>query len=129
MGNIKFRAWHQQEKKMYQVRYIDFVNKIAEVGNGWDSFKVKDRELILLQFTGLKDKFGKQIYEGDIIKHNDPFGNGFGVVQKDGCSWGLSDDDGFCDDWNFKDWEEDFEIVGNVHKNKGLTAFTGKVSK
>jgi len=54
MREIKFRAWDKDLHKMY---------------NKWTVIPDDDRSHILMQYTGLKDKNGKEIYEGDIVKH------------------------------------------------------------
>jgi hypothetical protein len=55
---FKFRAWDAKEKKM--LCPLDFV-EIDSNGNLFRDYKV------LMQYTGIKDKNGKEIYEGDIV--------------------------------------------------------------
>ena len=67
MREIKFRAWHKQEKDMYH--FINF-SGVNDYYNG-DLMTLKcgfPDELVLMQYTGLKDKNGKEIYEGDIVR-------------------------------------------------------------
>ena len=69
MREIKFRAWDKKRSKWFD----DF--NITDEGN---LFTFQGREpstwdqdsIILIQYTGLKDRNGKEIYEGDIIKYH-----------------------------------------------------------
>jgi len=61
MREIKFRAWHTEKKRMFPPWSIWKSNL-----HGYDDSCC----LNLMQYTGLKDKNGKEIYEGDVIEGN-----------------------------------------------------------
>ena len=70
MREIKFRAWNKNQKKIEPVLNIDWWPQDdgnLKIDIVTSHCKIKD-ELILMQFTGLKDKNGKEIYEGDILE-------------------------------------------------------------
>lgn len=79
--------------------------------------------IIRRQFTGLLDKNGKEIYEGDIVEHNDEmYAVEYGIQGVDafeGVGWNL---------WSFKDGIEatgerltsEIEVIGNIYENPKL---------
>ncbi|MCI4463727.1 MAG: hypothetical protein JHC30_06120 [Caldisericum sp.] len=76
MREIKFRAWIVKENKMVTVYKLDFFTKdnrptlimwyLLDTGTQAGLFAGFE----LMQYTGLKDKNGKEIYEGDIVKYD-----------------------------------------------------------
>lgn len=66
MREIKFRCWY--DNRMHKVVEIDFAYEKINLF-GADIINFKDGKL--MQYTGLKDKNGKEIYEGDILRFSE----------------------------------------------------------
>lgn len=69
--NIKFRAWHKQEKKMCEVLALSFNNDKVHLNMQYYTELVYVDHVELMMFTGQQDKHGKDIYEGDIVQTDD----------------------------------------------------------
>ena len=110
---FKFRVYIKYAKMMcYDVNsfYIDRIkNKITiHFDNHTKTFKFDD--VVLEQCTGLKDKNGKLIYEGDIVTDGVDI---FEVVW-DYNAWCIQTN-------NFQHFlTEGFEVIGNIHENADL---------
>lgn len=134
MGRIKFRAWDKKLKVMRQVQLMDWSHWWVSTGRAHErnnpseygersSFQNQDTDRhILMQCTGLKDKNGKEIYEGDVLKavafSNDHHQRGAIVISPveywcgNACfSITYVPLYPFCVD-------HDIEIIGNVYENQ-----------
>lgn len=107
MTEIKFRAWDKQKKEwLPNDTLIDFQGVLCK-----DDCQTLGIEAEIMQYTGLKDKNGIEIYEGDIVDND---GDLFKVVYMDARFMGESED-GLLD-FPTKNWL----VVGNLYENPNL---------
>lgn len=136
MRSIKFRAWDNENNQMLDVQEINFEDcfyggemqiKTTMYNDYFDC-----REMPLMQFTGLYDKNGKEIYEGDIVRipnYYELYGTNAGEAYEVYFAYG-----GFRlkPKYNSKArgyWLEDdneIEIIGNIYENKELLNETNR---
>jgi uncharacterized phage protein (TIGR01671 family) len=130
---IKFRAWDKDRKMMaYEIEQeydtiAGIVFQGTEIEPGESSFAsyLDDDAYVVMQYTGLKDKNGKGIYEGDITNE--------GVVEWCDClaydgrgakHSGFYFKDKYAGEYGelnyHKGFYEDIEVIGNVHENPEL---------
>ena len=111
---IKFRAWDKKNKRLYEVWELTLeedgsVDILRMWGmKGRQMFKLGE-EIELMQYTGLKDKNGKEIYEGDIVKTNNK--RIFSIEIPD-IFYKLADGSWMT--------ETDFGVIGNIYENPEL---------
>lgn len=117
MREIKFRAWDGERLRK--------VNTIGWVDDGVDfvttpRYSGPVEDFILMQYTGLKDKNGVEIYEGDILFHTlQGRRKVFYPYSETVASYGLRDiDNGFGS--TLQDSHAIWEVIGNIYENKEL---------
>ena len=119
MREIKFRAWNEKDEKMYYNGYFTIDN--SEPSWLFESDKVSFHSHFgtIMQFTGLKDKNGKEIYEGDVLEINGIIGEV--VFDNDEASFRFETNKDISY-WN-KDWTQRLlrtEVLGNKFENPEL---------
>ena len=118
----KFRAWHNELGRMMSISDMWFnVDSLGEIGLNDtimnDYITVSPDEIKLMQSTGLKDKNGKEIFEGDIVSiDTDEFDLLF-VKYESGIYWLMDDEE--CVE-HLSDYYKYVSIVGNIYENPEL---------
>lgn len=135
MREIKYRIWDEKVKRYVQDEDWYYLSDDGELWNIYSYYYEMSKDLcdperyIIEQYTGLKDKNGKEIYEGDVVRTHFSFGHE--VTQEP-----------FIIKWNkeramfegSKPIENDYlvtfsffpeqrflyEIIGNIHENPEL---------
>ena len=126
---FKFRAWKKEDKKMCECESIHpYTNEHTQGGETFlkeDVYRRKysyyfPEEVELMQCTGLKDKNGKLIYEGDIVKifHVSSTMQGreykrIVIYNSDKARYELENYGVFYED-------DIYEVIGNIYENKDL---------
>jgi len=137
MREIKFRAWIKKAKKMVPVTEILFDFNKKNIFRCTPKFGFDDAEdsyAVLMQFTGLLDKNGKEICEGDIVEWvtwneyfskdgepMEPFRRKMIVVFRNGA-FQMKEKLPIPLTPNYWDifYDGDIEIIGNVYENPEL---------
>ena len=125
MREIRFRAWNKDKKEMVfssSDKAISFLGELIECvgsndsGDQWDLMFSKYYEI--MQFTGLLDKNGKEIFEGDIVRHEN--GVVLGVVEFHAPSFVMTVDnmDSFSTFNPYPTFQ--LEVIGDIYSNPEL---------
>jgi uncharacterized phage protein (TIGR01671 family) len=125
MREIKFRAWDGERMWTLDQMFVG-VGQIGFSDEHYVDLNADDHETVeLMQYTGLKDKNGVEIYEGDIIRVNDEYKYGNDV---DALKVYYNESGGFSpfvdlfdyDGMTFLDCYSDYEVIGNIYENPEL---------
>lgn len=129
---LKVKAWFEEEKQMLSVRELyqsdeNGVYGVQVVRNDeagaeyW--YTLAPGRFVLLQYTGLKDKNGREIFEGDVVKIVYADGFAVGSISMEDCWWSVNVKHNVS---TFPDHSiplspgDDINILGNIYENPKL---------
>lgn len=142
MREIKFRVWDKENEYMINSKQgvytalrnvMNITRQDDEYYNNGDLLKPNKEKYILMQYTGLKDKNGTEIYEGDIVKiHKHSYDFGFkqeeiGQIKFIDGAFGFYKEKSkneyyfntLADEIAYHEIEE-YEVIGNIYDNPEL---------
>ncbi len=154
MREIKFRAWHTELKKMFSAEEMG-ADQVTLMPNGQGFINVSGDstrlshflpQMIPMQFTGLHDRNGKEIWEGDIVKagelghlHRDSSYHSYSKVNPGDLFFVKKLKSGFTlmdiktpsdcnipnlhtniNNYNFWNGSKDLEVIGNIYESPEL---------
>lgn len=133
----KFRVWILNTKEMEKVERINMSSDVitCEIEHAYGALFITGRKPdgVLMQSTGMKDKNGVEIYEGDIVRGVRPNLDNeaetvetIGQVVEDCCEVVIEDEKGTYDPFEnyfaivYQKGKAEIEVIGNIYENPGL---------
>ena len=135
MRKIKFRAWDKESQKIYYVVTLDTESVYGKcevpiirvkTGKMLDEYQPEYKtvyDYTLMQYTGLKDKNGKEIYEGDIVENTTQtvyLGDKFEVVWNKNYAGYQLMSNGFTSNIPLIQNFMSYKVIGNIFENPEL---------
>ncbi len=124
MRTIKFRAWtlesygDSKDEFYFPLGAMVSWEEIQSDRNKWLDVDGFGKEFVLMQYTGLKDKNGKEIYEGDISESHGVIEFIDGIEETMGFYWKSFDDGEYH---HFGYLTTPVEVIGNIYENPELS--------
>ena len=128
----KFRAWDKRFSEFVEDFFVSEDGKIykntKDTSYGFAISRETSDKVILMQSTGLKDKNGKEIFEGDVVTFEDEIRCGddldiflnIGVVEYGQGMFYISNRQSVCADDLLDGEMWDVEVIGNIYENPEL---------
>ena len=127
MREIKFRAWHKKLGMITPAALRTNGGTVTAIDNdGFGKHYGLDAGVALMQYTGLKDRNGVEIYEGDILA-SDPLYDGFQTFSTIEMGWSSVDGNEYG--WHWRNGppvrpvdmvDERYSVIGNIYENPEL---------